>query len=71
MLALAAYNMDENKLRRTLLTLAQKPGGLRAEDRTFWHLYRLQALPQETLEYVPRVLAVAIICHDPGRYGLE
>jgi hypothetical protein len=28
-------------------------------------------LPDETMEYVPRVLAVAIICHDPGRYGLE
>ena len=37
---LAAYNMGENKLRRTLFTLAQQPGGFRAEDRTFWHLYR-------------------------------
>jgi soluble lytic murein transglycosylase-like protein len=71
MLALASYNMGENKLRRTLTALAQRPGGLRPEDRNFWQLYRLQALPEETLEYVPKVLAVAILCHDPARYGLE
>ena len=71
MLALASYNMGENQLRRKLTALAQRPGGLRPEDRTFWHLYRLRALSEEALEYVPKVLAVAILCHDPGRYGLE
>jgi soluble lytic murein transglycosylase-like protein len=71
MLAVAAYNRGEGPLRRTLFELAQKPGGLRPEDRNFWHLYRLRALPQETMEYVPLVLAIAVICHDPRRYGLE
>jgi soluble lytic murein transglycosylase-like protein len=71
MLALASYNVGENKLRKTLFSLAQRPGGLQPEDRTFWQLYRLQTLPEETMEYVPKVLAVAILCHDPGRYGLE
>ena len=70
-LALASYNKGESGLRRILRELAQKPGGLRPEDRTFWHLYRLQALPEETMEYVPQVLAVAIVCRNPGRYGLE
>jgi hypothetical protein len=44
----------------SLTSLAQRPGGL-----------RLQTLPEETMEYVPKVLAVAIISHDPGRFGLE
>ena len=71
MLALAGYNMGETRLRKVLFDLAQQPGGLRPEDRNFWHLYRLKVLKDETLEYVPRILAVAVICHDPGRYGLE
>jgi membrane-bound lytic murein transglycosylase D len=71
MLAIAGYNMGENKLVSTLQSLAQQPGGLRPEDRNFWYLHRMRLLPEETMEMVPDVLAIAVICRDPHHYGLE
>jgi len=70
MLALASYNRGENGVRRTLRQLAQDPGGFRKDKRDFWHLYRLKLLPEETREYVPRVLAAAIVSGNPQKYGL-
>lgn len=69
MLVLASYNRGENGVRRTLRQLAQDPGGFRKDKRDFWHLYRLKLLPEETREYVPRVLAAAIVSGNPQKYG--
>ena len=66
MLAIASYNKGENGMRRVLHEV-----GFRKEQRDFWHLYRLHKLPEETMEYVPQILAAAIICNDPQKYGLE
>lgn len=45
----------------------------RAVQRTgyadFWELYRRNALPKETRNYVPAILAMAIIAKDPSAYG--
>jgi len=71
MLAIASYNKGENGMRRVLHDIAQQPGGFRKDKRDFWHLYRLKKLPEETLEYVPQILAAAIIGNDPKKYGLE
>jgi membrane-bound lytic murein transglycosylase D len=71
MLAIASYNKGENGMRRVLHQIAQEPGGFRKEKRDFWHLYRLKKLPEETLEYVPQILAAAIISNNPQKYGLE
>jgi hypothetical protein len=71
MLAMASYNRGEAGVRRVLHQVAQEPGGFRKEKRDFWHLYRLKKLPEETMEYVPQILAAAIICNDPKKYGLE
>ena len=71
MLAIASYNKGENGMRRVLHKLAEEPGGFRKEKRDFWHLYRLKKLPEETLEYVPQILAAAIISNHPQKYGLE
>jgi soluble lytic murein transglycosylase-like protein len=71
MLAIASYNKGEAGMRRVLHEVAQEPGGFRKEKRDFWHLYRLKKLPQETLEYVPQILAAAVICNTPKKYGLE
>lgn len=71
MLAMAAYNRGENGVRRALHQVAQEPGGYKKEKRDFWHLYRVKKLPPETREYVPRILAAAVICSNPERYGLE
>ncbi|MGH7646155.1 MAG: transglycosylase SLT domain-containing protein [Gemmatimonadales bacterium] len=70
MLAMASYNRGENGVRRVLRQIAQTPGGFKREKRDFWHLYRLRLLPPETMEYVPRVLAAAVIGSHPERYGL-
>lgn len=71
MLALASYNRGEAGVRRVLHRLAQEKDGFRKEKRDFWHLYRLKRLPAETMDYVPRVLAAAVVCNDPARYGLQ
>ncbi len=71
MLAMASYNRGESGVRRVLHEIAQQPGGFRKEKRDFWHLYRLHLLPEETREYVPKVIAAAIVCNNPKRYGLE
>ncbi len=71
MLAIASYNKGENGMRRVLHEIAQQPGGFRKDKRDFWHLYRIKKLPQETLEYVPQILAAAIIGNNPKKYGLE
>jgi soluble lytic murein transglycosylase-like protein len=71
MLAMASYNRGEAGMRRVLHQIAQEPGGFRKEKRDFWHLYRLRKLPEETREYVPKVLAAAIVSRDAKRFGLE
>src|SRR5262245_37925321 len=71
MLAMASYNRGENGVRAVLHKIAQTPGGFKKQNRDFWHLYRLKLLPTETMEYVPKILAAAVICSNPQRYGLE
>jgi soluble lytic murein transglycosylase-like protein len=66
MLAIASYNKGENGMRNVLHQV-----GFRKDQRDFWHLYRLKKLPEETMEYVPQILAAAIISNDPKKYGLE
>ncbi len=39
--------------------------------RTYWELYRRNAMPRETKNYVPQILAAAIMVKNPARYGLE
>src|SRR5439155_9176810 len=69
MLAIASYNKGENGMRRVLREMAQQAGGFRKDKRDFWHLYRLKKLPEETLEYVPQILAAAITGNNPKKYG--
>src|SRR3984885_8990545 len=44
----------------------------RAVERTgyadFWELYKHNALPKETRNYVPIILALTLIAKDPARY---
>jgi pSer/pThr/pTyr-binding forkhead associated (FHA) protein/soluble lytic murein transglycosylase-like protein len=71
MLAMASYNRGEAGVRRVLHQVAQEPGGFRKEKRDFWHLYRLKKLPEETRDYVPKVLAAAIVSKNAQKLGLE
>ena len=52
------------------------PGNVqKAVERTgyadFWELYHRNALPQETKNYVPIIIAAAIMAKNPEQYGLQ
>jgi membrane-bound lytic murein transglycosylase D len=52
------------------------PGNVqKAVERTgyadFWELYRRNALPKETKNYVPIIIAAAIMAKNPEQYGLQ
>jgi len=59
---LAAYNGGESRLRR----LHRKHAGA-----DFWDPRIYDALPRETRDYVPKILAAAILFLHPEDYGLE
>src|ERR1700760_24771 len=52
------------------------PGNVqRAVERTgyadFWELYHRNVLPKETKNYVPIIIAAAIMAKNPAQYGLQ
>lgn len=61
-LAMAAYNSGP-------LTVT------RAIERTgyadYWQLQKMHALPVETQNYVPIIIALALVSKDPGLYGVQ
>jgi soluble lytic murein transglycosylase-like protein len=64
MLALAAYNLGPSKVKQAIQRVTDP-----IKQRNFWYLYRVGALPAETREYVPKVIAAMIIGRHPPRYG--
>lgn len=60
-LAMAAYNCGPMCVERAV----QRTG-----YADFWELRARQALPRETMNYVPAILAMAIIAQNPQHYGL-
>ena len=60
-LAMAAYDWGPGYVQRAV----QRTG-----YADFWQLYRLGALPAETRNYVPGILAAAIMAKNPQQYGL-
>lgn len=61
-LAWSAYNAGPGRVRR-----AMQRGG----TRDFWKLAAAKHLPSETSNYVPKILAAAIIGKHPERYGFD
>jgi|GEM_PF-6775291 len=61
LLAIAAYNWGPGNVQKAILR--NKRDGLRAD---FWSL----RMPQETKEYVPRLLALAAIIKNQHKYGV-
>jgi membrane-bound lytic murein transglycosylase D len=43
----------------------------RAGTRDFWEIARADALPNETANYVPAILATITLANDPEVYGLS
>ena len=71
LLALAAYNAGEHAIHKILDGLAAKDGGQKPEHRDFFWLTERKLLPDEASEYVPAILAAALIGTHPEKYGLE
>jgi hypothetical protein len=65
MLALAAYNLGPAKVKQAVMKSVEDP----IKQRNFWYLYRARALPAETREFVPKVVAAIIIGRNPERFG--
>ena len=61
-LAAAGYNAGENKILRAINMY---------NTSNFWELSQGSYLKRETKEYVPKLLAAAIIAKDPARYGFS
>ncbi len=59
-LAAAGYNAGENKILRAIDMY---------NSRDFWQLTKGSYLKRETKDYVPKLLAAAIIAKEPARYG--
>jgi soluble lytic murein transglycosylase-like protein len=64
MLALAAYNAGVSRVKQGIRRVSDP-----IQQRNFWHLYRIRALPAETREYVPKVIAAMIIARAPEKFG--
>ncbi|HEY0794344.1 MAG TPA: transglycosylase SLT domain-containing protein [Acidisarcina sp.] len=61
-LAMAAYDWGPGNVQRAV----QRTG-----YADFWELYRRNALPAETKNYVPIILAATIMAKNPKQYGLD
>jgi hypothetical protein len=62
LLALAAYNAGQNRIKRQEISQSIKT----SKQVDFWHLK--ETLPKETLDYVPKVLAAIIIGRNPENW---
>lgn len=61
-LVAASYNMGEGGLRRQIK---------RYGTNDYWQLVKFRALPQETQDYVPKILAALMIAKAPNLYGFR
>jgi membrane-bound lytic murein transglycosylase D len=64
-LAAAAYNSGDNRVKQVM---REETGHEKGDDADFWRIRR--RLPSETREYVPLLLAGALVAKEPGKYGL-
>jgi membrane-bound lytic murein transglycosylase D len=70
-LAAAAYNAGAGKVSRGLIRLPDDEADSVNSDATFFRLYDTKLLRRETKDYVPKLIAAALIAKEPARYGFE
>ncbi len=66
LLAMAAYNCGEGRVRRLLREMLADSTRDTSVAVTYWDL----ELPKETMRYVPRILAAMVIGHYPEQYEM-
>ena len=64
-LAAAAYNTGQGRVERVM---KQVTGREKGEDGDFWRIRH--RLPRETREYVPQMVAAALVAKEPHKHGL-
>lgn len=69
-LAAAAYNGGPGRVSRGLTRFADELEGSEGDDR-FFALAQQQYLHSETKDYVPKLIAAALVAKEPARYGLS
>jgi membrane-bound lytic murein transglycosylase D len=69
-IAAAAYNGGPGRLARGLNRFADDLEGATGDDR-FFALAEKKYLPRETKDYVPQLIAAALVGKEPERYGLR
>ena len=70
-LAAAAYNAGSGKVSRGLRRLPDDESDSVHSDATFFRLYDTKLLRRETKDYVPKLIAAALIAKQPERYGFR
>ena len=65
MLAMASYNTGENRIARALRKIDV------IEQNRFWYLVKSDLLHDETIGYVPKIMAAMIIATDPEKFGFQ
>jgi peptidoglycan lytic transglycosylase D len=70
-LAAAAYNAGSGKVSRGLIRLPDEESDSANSDATFFRLYDTKLLRRETKDYVPKLIAAALIAKQPRRYGFD
>jgi membrane-bound lytic murein transglycosylase D len=70
-LAAAAYNAGSGKVSRGLIRLPEDESESPNSDATFFRLYDTKLLRRETKDYVPKLIAAALIAKQPQRYGFR
>src|SRR5436190_1611151 len=68
-LAAAAYNTGVGRIERGIDRLPGEQDSV--DDRTFFQLSDRRYLRRETRDYVPKLIAAALIAKQPQRYGFE
>jgi membrane-bound lytic murein transglycosylase D len=63
-LGICAYNAGEGKILKALRKISYK-------ERSFWTLVKKGLLRNETNEYIPRLIAIALIINNPQKYGFK
>lgn len=68
LLVIAAYNMGQTRILPLIRSLPESPS-----ERNFWRLLEehRSRIPDETYNYVLRVVSAAVIGTDPERFGFE
>lgn len=62
LIAIAAYNCGNGAMSRSIK---------KAGTKDYWELVEKKALPKQTAEYIPKLIAIADIAGNPEKYGID